>query len=214
MTRVDFDTAKLEQLQSRVSVLERANRTILEQLAAAEAMGRRSGGEDSMKEELLRISSEIYLRLGKVEHKVSLNERSIHMEEARVSTLVQSTQEIERGILVGQKHLLARRGEQGAQLEGLRESVHQLEQRQVQLGELSRHGQAGLAAEVGRVGEEVGRIKSRVENSNADIAGKLNGLEHENRILVSTNPHLSIQFHIHDTVNTCAKERATADSTV
>lgn len=178
---------RLEKLESRVTVLEQANGALPGQLdiKSVATNTARDVEQKSLKEELARISSEINTRLERIEHRVLLNERSIHTEEARLTTLVQSTQEIERGILDGQRQLLLRREDQGARLEGVRESVHQLEQRQLQLGEFGRQAQAGCAMEVGRVGEEVRKMKSRMENMKGDVGGKLKDLERGHRVLVS-----------------------------
>lgn len=182
-----YDVTRTEILESRVALLEQTTRGLLGQLAtknAAVDLGGREGEGSSLEEELARIWPEVQSRLEKIEHRVSLNEYSLRAEEARVTTLVKSTQEIERGILDGQRQLLERREKQGAHLEGVKESVHQLEQSQLQLGEFVRQNQAGLAAELGRLGEEVRRVRGHVESVRGSVGGKLKELEREQRVLV------------------------------
>ena len=137
-----------------------------------------------MEEELGRIWPEIQSRLEKIEQRVSLNERRLREEETRMTTLVKSTQEIERGILDGQRQLLEKREEEGARLEEVKESIHQLEQRQLQLGEFGRHSQASLAAELGRLGEEVRRAIGHAESVKGSVGERFKELEHDQRVLV------------------------------
>ena len=193
------DATRLEKLESHVAHLEQTTRSLLGQVAitTVAADSGRDREEHSFKEELARVCSEIQSRLEKIEHRVSLNEYSMRAEEARVTTLVKSTQEIERGILDGQRQLLERREEQGARLEGVKESVHQLEQRQLQLAEFGQQTQASLAAEVGRQSEEVRRVRGHVENVRGSVGGKLKELEREQRVLASLSTHVHVAYLIY-----------------
>lgn len=174
---------RLEKLELRVTILEQMNCALLEQLAASKTD---QDAEEKMKEKLARMLPETNSRLEKLEHRVLLNEHSIRSEEARVTALVKSTQEIEQGILDGQKQLLQRRDDHSACLEGLRESVHQLEQKQLQLGEFARQVHTSFAMEARRLGEGVKKMKNHVENTRGSIGGKLKELEHGHRALVSS----------------------------
>lgn len=169
-------------------MLEQANRALLEEVVQIEARERGSGApkpEKSLQKEVSRLSSEIHSQLEKLAERVALNERSIQHEEVRVSTLVQSTQEIEWGILEGQRQLLARRDQQEVQLGKLREGVHQLEQSQRQLQELSRHNQVGVAQEVRRVEEGLEEVRTVEKDLEIDIQQQLKELEQKDRALVS-----------------------------
>lgn len=176
-----MNKTRLEKLEMRVTILEQMNCALLEQLAASKT----DQEEGEMKEKLARMLSETNSQLEKLEHRVLLNEHSIRSEEARVTTLVKSTQEIEQGILDGQKQLLQRRDDHSACLEGVKESVHQLEQKQLQLGEFAQQVHASFAMEARRLGEGVKKVKNHIENTRESIEGKLKELEHTHRALVS-----------------------------
>ena len=177
-----------ESLECRLATLEQANlQGRPSGWKAVPVAGREGGegGEMGSQEGLVRLSSEINARLERMERRMSVNERRILAEESRVTTLVKSTQEIERGILDGQRQLIARREEQGTHVEGMRERLHQLEQCQMQLGEFCRQAQDAFVMGVGRTRGEVDTVRSHMETMGGSIAGKLNSLEQGLTLLVS-----------------------------
>lgn len=193
----EVDTERLEQLEARVVVLEQANRALLEEVVQIEARERGSRAptsEKSWHREVTRLSSEIHSQLEKLAERVALNERSIQQEEVRVSTLVQSTREIERGILDGQQQLLARRDQQEVQLGKLRESVHQLEQSQLQLQQMSRHSLVSITEQVRRVEERLEELRTVEKDLETDVRQQVKQLEQKDRALVS---------HVTYTVESC-----------
>ena len=169
-------------------MLEQANRALLEEVVQIEARERGSRApksEKSWQKEVTKLSSQIHSQLEKLAERMAVNERSIHHEEVRVSTLVQSTQEIERGILDGQQQLLARRDQQEVKLGELRESVHQLEQSQLQLQQLSRHSQVGVVERVRRVEEGLEEVRTLEKDLETDVRQQVKQLEQKDRALVS-----------------------------
>lgn len=182
---------RLDKLETRVTSLEQlellGRQLAIEPVAAVER--EKKENIDKLQEDLKIISNEIHLQLNQVEQRLTQNERRSLTEEGRVTALVKSTQEIEKGILEGQQQLLSRRDEQIVHLELLRERLHQQEQRQLQLTEFSRQSQERFAAQVGRVREEVRAVKSSVETLNNV---RINTLEHGHCVLVS----ISVQWPV------------------
>lgn len=134
------------------------------------------GGGEWLLKQLVTLSSEVNTKLERIEQRLSVNEHRVLTEEARVTTLVKSTQEIEGGILEGQRQLLSRKEEQESRLEEFREKLHQLERRQLQLGEFGRQAQDAIALQVQRVGEGLQMLKSHVETTSGSFGGKINAL--------------------------------------
>lgn len=143
-------------------------------------------GRRGAQEALERLAAEITSHLRRLEERTSQNEQRILREETQMSSLIQLAQETERRVLDIQRQLVAKRDEQGASLEGVRERLNQVEQRQLQLANFSQQSQEGLAAQLRRVGEEMGTLKSRVEKLSGSVGGKMSALDHRQSALVRT----------------------------
>ena len=162
----------------------------LEQANLLRSLGRDQTHEDHGRErgkrgvELEMLLSEMSSHLKRLEERVFQNEQRILREEAQMKTLVQSTEETQRKVTEAQRELAAKSEEHEASLNGLRERLHQMEQRQLQLTNFS---QEELVAQLRGVGEEMRTLKGRIETMSSSVGGKMNALDHRHSVLVRTH---------------------------
>ena len=163
-------------MESRIASVEQANTVgSMVEVSTGDVRGREEGrGEGAFQREMTSHMKQLEQRVLQHEHR----------ESAQMATLVQSTQETQRRIVEVQRQLETERREQGEGLRGLKERLEQLEQRQLQLAELSRKTHEGLSTGVGRVGKEMGRLRARVETQGS-VGGQMIALGHRHSRLVS-----------------------------
>ena len=181
-------SSRLLLLESRVSVLEQANRALLEEIVQvqADAQARQICEQEAVRnsrQELEKLRETVGLKAAIVEgleRRVFENERSIERGQGTVDLLLQSTQEVERGVRESQTELLLRLKKDQATVlvEQVRDDLYHLEQKCLRF-------QEGIGHDCGGLVEEVRRLRSGLDVQSVGMESAVSGIrQHLKRLEV------------------------------
>ena len=205
---LDVSNSRFLRLENRIGVLEQANRALLEEIVQVQAdtKARQIHGREAMRntwQELERLKEMIEAKIAileGLERRVFENERSIERGQGTVDLLLQSTQEVERGVRESQAevHLRLKKDQATVHLEQVKDDLHHLEQKCLRFQEGFGHDCSGLA-------EEVRRLRSGVDVQSAGMESAISGIrqhlkrlevEHDSMVRIShTSVYTPVKYH-------------------
>ena len=185
-------------------MLEQANRALLEELVQIQA-------EMEKKQLHQREVADIYCReiermkhsleskvgvLDDLEHRVLQNERNIDHGQNAVSALVRSSQEVEKGVLSSQVEMFSRKDQFLVHLEHVKDDLHRLDQKYLNLQEATSHEQSNMVEVVRKVREEIRTAEHESSLSNLRQHIKRLELEQESLVIITITSSLCCVDHM------------------